>query len=266
MSSEIAEPLQEFISDLTSGTHISGGQAIDMIESQYGLDVSEVSHDDAQRFVDAFKGGDEDTVREVMDEYDVDEKYVDRFVDEMEFVQEQQEKSDDPTSSDEPDNAELSSNGSKPTATETGGLNDKQAQQVEEIVSRNSPNADEIVSKLESRLQSGGGGDGGQSQQAQQGAQTDQTTMAAKAIMEYLNRDQADPAAAQLGQKFQEKAMESAMQKMFAPDPFDIMRKKWAYKQAKKMEADDDLQEMMTGDFDLEEPDDDESGGFWGRF
>lgn len=248
------EKLLQTISDETGGQY-TPEQVKNVLSRMYDLDVSDLSEDDARKMREAWEDQNVGEIVEVLQDNDVPDDLIQQFRDMAEESMEPAEPADDA----EP--ASGSASGESVTRDE-----------VREMIAKETPSAREIADEIKRDM--GGGPQGGAAAAGAQGgsggADMDpQQQMALKLVTEYLSGGGGGQAA-KLGEKFQEKALESAMQRMFAPDPFDIARQQWAKKHADKLADDEEIQEMMgLNMFEEDDGDDDtddeksEGGSFW---
>jgi hypothetical protein len=261
-SQEIAPSLDDFITELAEGAGMESGTAITMIQQNYGLDVYEVSEDDASKFVEAFEANDRETVVEVLEEYDVSEEHINRFTDQMDFIEEQSGGGDSGGSSEDSDTPAGTAE-TTPTGDDTPTREEVQA-----MIREETPDADEIAATLEDRLTGGGGG--GQAQQAPQGDGNQwQKEAAVRIAQQFMQNDSGNGAAAQLGERFQTAAMNNFLKRLSRPSIGDMVEMKMYERMSDEMAdeyADEffgDPMEELTNMGEPEEDDADDSGGFW---
>lgn len=246
-TSEIHDELDELLADWSDEAGMTKDQLITMLNRAYGLDPAEMSDEHAERFVAAVEDEDVDEIKSVLSDHGLDDETIEQL--EQQFAAQRAERDSD-------EGNEVSGDVSQPDGASGDGLTEAQRREVQQVVQQNVPSSQEIAQDIQNELSAGGGGEGGQSDQ--------QSQMAMQLAQSFLQSQQGGGQAAKVGEMFEKKAMESAMQKMFAPDPFDIMRKKWAYEQAQKFSDSDempewmDLQENMDMDLNIVEDDDED--------
>ena len=254
---EIPESLEEFISNIADGTGFETGQVITYLDTQYGLDVTEVSEEDADKFVEAFDAGDEETVREILEEYDAGEENIEKFLGEMEFVQDTRDTIEQTPSPD------TDTNGKEAPTTQKADSGDGMSrEEVRQMIRQETPSASQIASEIRSDMEQQSGGQG----QGDDGLSMQQQT-ALQLISQHLGNSGGGQMA-ELGQQFQKAAMNSYLKKLQKPTLGEIMEMKMYDKLADEY-ADEYAEELFDGDplEELEEVDDDaddESGwGLW---
>lgn len=259
--SDIHPELESLIDTWSEELEIPKSQILSQLERGYNLDLTEIEDEDAEKFAESFREGDTDTTTELLEKYGVPDDAIEQFETQMQAMMDTAGASggDETGNGDSPSPSPSPSGGGGASAG-GDGLTESQRQEVTDIVQQASPSADQIAAQLENRM--GGAGGGGDDGGGGMDGQTQQ--MLAQAISQKFL--QGGGQAAEIGQMFQKKAMENAAQKMFAPDPFDIMRQKWAQKQAEKWDDDEMPDWMGMEDLDMglsEEDDDEDEGGFW---
>lgn len=259
--SEIAEPLKEFVGAQAEAMGVTSGRVIQAVENNYGLDLAEVSEEDAQTFIDALEADDTETIQKVMANYDVDEDAIDRFVEQVRLAQEVE---NDDSGEDDPE-TETRSNGHKEVSSaDTSGepSTDDIERMINDAVERKTPDANEIVDRLEARLTEGqgekapAGGDGPPDWQKQLAAQIASQSLGGGG----------NSAAQQMGEKFQSAAMNSFLKKLSRPTIGDMVEMKMADQMSDDI-ADEYAEEFFKNPLeelnDTEDDDSDDDSGGW---
>lgn len=264
MPDEMHPELDDLFTEVANEAGMPKGMVVDQIERNYGIDLSDVPDEDAEKFVTAWNDKDPERIGEVLRDNGVDDDDVERF---LEFVEDESTGNGDSTEGNghDPDTEVSRTN----TESDSGGSSDDTEYVTQaELDAALNQQADAIASQVASKLQSSASSGNQQGQQGQPQNQT-QAALAQALAQKFLN-DGGSSQAAMLGEKLQSKAMESAMQRMFAPDPFDIMRQKWAMQQAEQFMEDDELKDMFgaSGLYDMpdmpgDDDEDEESGGLF---
>lgn len=281
---DINPRLDSLIDDWAERIGVGRDQLVTQLDRAHGLDVTDVSDDDAEKFVDAVEQQDWDDAGEVLRENGVSESDVDEFV---HVVKSMSAGNSNGPSSGESSGGE-SDNGKVPDARENGHSSgsDLSRDDVQQMINESVPDADDIAGSLQRQMGGGGGGGGGQEAAGGGGGGTlsgmDSGTqqVLAQALAQKFLGGGGGGAAAQLGEEVQNEAMKGFIRDLRKPDLGDLLEMKYY----KKVLGDDEVEAMMAdympGDdrdddssesdpFEalfVEEPDDDaddDSGGGW---
>lgn len=197
------DTVQEVIEEIASETGLTVDQAVAQLDN-FGLDVTEVTEEEAEQFKAARREGDPEKAVEVLRAHDVDEDFIDQI---KEAFRGRNAPETASGSGEGGDDADESGAESVASASDTAVSQDE----VQQMIRQEVPSADEIAAAMESRM---GGGGGGQTQAAAaQGGGDDgmspQAEMAMRIASQYLQPDNAGPM-----QQAQEKMMESMTEMM----------------------------------------------------
>lgn len=248
MTDDLSPTLKEFIEDIADANNIPVGMLRQQFERNLGIDLSDVSDDDAETFIDALDNDEFDDACDVLREYGADDESITMFRQQMESVAESQSEGDSGNSD------------SAGSDSDSSGLSESE---IDAKIQDATPSAEEIAGELKQQLGGGGGGGGGgtpgreqptQSPQEQQGNQMGQLL----SLVQLMN-----DGGGGLGDEFQEMAMKSFVADMRKPDLGDLLEKKY-YEQVLGSEAVDDI----YGDLMPETPegDEDEDDGPFAEF
>lgn len=245
MSDEIHPDLAELIEEWGEDFGMDADRVVELIDRQYGLDLTSVDDDDAEEFVEAFEEGDADAVADVLERYDVDEAEVEKFR-EMVDPQGNSQAESDGTSAGSSGSGSRANGESAPS----GGDSPSKQEVAQMIDQRMDGLADELVSKIGGAAGGGGGGAGGGQAPAKGGGggpggldpQTQQ--ILAQSLAKHFLGGAGGGQAAELGQEVQKEAMQSFIKDLRKPDLGDLLEAK-LYEEVLDSDTTDDLMADM---------------------
>lgn len=230
-TSELAPTLKDFVSEIAEAQEIPEGMLQNQFERQMGIDLTEVSDEDAQRFVDAIEEDKFDSACDVLRDYGADDDSVETFREQMETIAEQQEENGD---------GETGNSTSEQSSETSGGLSEAE---IDQKIQQATPTADEIANSLKDQLGgavSGGGGNG--QPQQQEGEQLGQLISLARLFAD----SGGGGAMSEMGEKATERVMERTMQRLAEPSFGERIGK------AIEQQVAEDVADNVSGDVDLE--------------
>lgn len=231
--SDLAPTLQEFIERIAESNGVPEGMLRKQFERNLGIDLTEVTDEDAETFIDSIESDEFDEACDVLREYGADDESIEMFRQQMEAVADSQE-------------ADSGNADSSEGSTSSGGSGGLSEAEIDEKIAKATPSASEIANEIKSNFGGGGGGGGGGGQpQEQQGNQMGQ-------IMSLIQLMNDGGASSGLGQEFQEMAMKSFIADMRKPDLGDLLEKQY-YEEVLGSEAVEDI----YGDYMPDAPDGD---------
>lgn len=254
---ELHDDLREVIEDMAESAGIDPSFAKDQLERSFGLDFGQVSEEDQIAFAEAYQTGDDETQRELLLEYGVDEETIEQLeqqADEMTGDDTDADGEDDDPLADTSDALENGESSDAPARE--GGLTEAEIdKKIEEAV----PSARDIVNMLKDEMGASAGGQGGGGGGGEGGGMNPQQQMALEFVKDFMLKEAGGGGAAELGEKVQEEAMKNVLRQFSKPSLGEIIEYK-IYENISEDIADDMAKDIVPEGMDsLHAPDDSDS-------
>lgn len=248
MSDDLAPRLKEMLEGLASQSNVSVDVARSSIERNVGIDLSEVSDEDAEEFADALENDEIEKAIGILEDYGADEQGIELFRSQL----------------------EAAAGGGGSGNSESGESSDSDSSDLSEEeldarIQQHVPSAEEIASELKTQLGGGGGGAGGtpgrerptqeQSPQEQQGNQMGQLL----SLVQLMNQGGGGSAVSEKAQEATEKAMEQKMMQMAKPSFGEMIGHQIEQQAAEQIAS--EYTEGINLDFGGGESDDEDDAG-----
>lgn len=191
------ETVESLIDDIADEISMTPEQTVGQLK-QIGLDVTEVTDEQAEKLTEAREESDPEKAADVLREHDVSEQFIEQIKDAF-----RGESSGEASPSDGTDEGET---------VDTSGDGNPSEKDIQRMIAEQTPSADEIAAAMETRM---GGGDGGGQAQVEGGGEggggmDPQTQMAMQIASQFLGGG-GTPGPMQ---QAQEKMMESMTEMM----------------------------------------------------